>query len=319
MILNGLATLASRAGDHAGAVELLRDALALARAAPEPDRVLIAQLEAGQARDLLRSGGDPEQAIEELRGAASTLASELGLHPDRVSADNELAVQLLEHGQPAEARDLLIDVIDMRERLGLGEHVWTAHAWTNLGMAHKKLGGAAEAEAAYRTALDLHERTTGRTTLAAAGCMHNLSRTLFQQGRLAEAAELAREALAVYRSLELTDDPLQIYMYELLGMVALLGGDAGAAAEPFEAAVTLGERILPAGDSRTARMRLYLGRALLDLGLPEEALAHLTESLQHLEPTSPSARDAATLAARACEQLGDEAGARRWRAHGAAQ
>jgi predicted negative regulator of RcsB-dependent stress response len=62
-------------------------------------------------------------------------------------------------------------------------------AWTNLGNAERQLGNTAEAERAYRKAIDVD-------AAAARDALNNLAWMLYEQKRLDEAEPLARKAVA---------------------------------------------------------------------------------------------------------------------------
>jgi hypothetical protein len=96
-------------------------------------------------------------------------------------------------------------------------------AWTNLGNAERQLGQTAEAESAYRKAIDVD-------AAAARDALNNLAWLLYEQKRLDEAEPLARKAVA-------EPGPDAYLMLDTLARVLAAKGSCGEALTTFRHAI----------------------------------------------------------------------------------
>ena len=96
-------------------------------------------------------------------------------------------------------------------------------AWTNLGNAERQLGDVAEAERAYRQAIDAD-------AAASRDAMNNLAWLLYEQKRLDEAEPLARKAVAA-------PGPDSYLMLDTLARVLAAKGSCGEALTTFRQAI----------------------------------------------------------------------------------
>jgi Tfp pilus assembly protein PilF len=192
------------------------------------------------------------------------------------SADHELVVDFLPsqdaarfHARDLEEQDIVSLFMNNRavETLVQGKvndaYWWTraaiaarptnAAAYNTLGVIYQRHGNLALAERAYRAAL-VHEPEN-------VVVMQNLAPLLAQMGRKAEAQEMAQRAAKI--------QPTPPFHYFDEGMVALKGGNYGAARDLFEREVKrapdydefhfwLAVTLLRLGDAQEAREQLAL-------------------------------------------------------------
>ncbi|HEY1793169.1 MAG TPA: tetratricopeptide repeat protein [Opitutaceae bacterium] len=267
-ICAGAATLADRIGGSANtaltcisALALLVLGLATSRqvAKYESDETLwrttIAQNQGtwmaheNLGNDLMQDG-DGDGAIQEFRSA-------IGLRPDDVDLENDLAIALMRAGKTEEA------AAEFRRVLAAQPGDTEAH--NNLGNLYAQLGNIDAAIAEYRQA--------ERADTGDIGPHYNLANLLMQAGRVDEAVSEYRAALRVN-----PHDPDSHYN---LGLALARKGDDAAAVEQFRGAVD--------ADPSYEGAHLNLGAILLKRSKPEEAIAEFEKAVG-LKPDDDDAR-----------------------------
>jgi LPS sulfotransferase NodH/glycosyltransferase involved in cell wall biosynthesis len=163
---------------------------------------------------LLLEEGDAPAAAEAFRRARA-----LG---DRGQASFYLATALLELGGAVESISLLSEAVRLNPR---DEYVAydRADAWQSLGHAYEELGREAEAETAYRTALDLMPESPSAAV--------NLAGLLIDRGRLDEAERLVERLLVRHRG--------SSEVWSALGVLHLRRGDLLSARRALEIALEI--------------------------------------------------------------------------------
>jgi tetratricopeptide (TPR) repeat protein len=137
------------------------------------------------------------------------------IHPQTEPEALRAAVALEDEGKYAEAAE--------RYRALTARDPKSILAWTNLGNAERQLGHTAEAEQAYRKAIDVDAS-------AARDALNNLAWMLYQQKRLDEAEPLARKAVA-------EPGPDAYLMLDTLARVLAAKGSCGEALTTFRHAI----------------------------------------------------------------------------------
>ncbi|MBL3593891.1 MAG: tetratricopeptide repeat protein [Synergistaceae bacterium] len=268
-----LARLQEERGNEEERLEAWRRVVSLAPEEPDGWKALGAILMGLKRHD---------EAIEAFR-------RQVALSPDDGEGWRDLGLALLESGKAEEASQALYRASALRP----GD----SRIWEGLGRAWSALGRLHDAEGAYRRALEIDP--------SRASWHHALGVALLGQNRHAEAAAALGEAvrrdpqspayrLALARALAGSgqEEPARELLGELLAsapspeawlLLARLEEARGAfeeAVKAFETATRL--------DSRAMAPLLGLGRCLLALGDPAQALVPLLEALR-LAPAEPEA------------------------------
>ncbi len=211
------------------------------------------------------SSGDENLAFEEEREDANALPA---------TEDVLAAEALLADGRPREARIALSEIVaaspdDLR-------------AWLDLGLAYEMLDDAAQAETAYRQAIE-HGAGQGAQS---AEILNNLGALLRDTERLEEGIALLRQAVALRPALASAHLNLALALEDS-------GDDVGAMAS-YRRVIALAER--------EPTSRINLGLILLRQGQRDTALIELRRAL-------PLAEEPADLAAlgSGLRQAGDPA------------
>jgi len=266
-LLSRCAEAAYSAGDAARAAELVRQALALAGQARQPQRVGL--LHEQMAR-YLRLLGDPA-ALGEQQEAVRLVAPEPSAERARVLGS--LAQMLVLVDRFPEARGLAEEAVAIAGQTGACAE--EAIARTALGSALVNLGevdvGLAELETAARLATQADDVTV------ALRAIHNRSDVLLATGRLDEAAAVALGGLAEARRLGLT----HFYGPFLAGNAT----DALFASGCWDQAEQVSRQGLEVAASDATLIPLLPVRAALEMGLGDlDAAGARLQTLRRLLP-----------------------------------
>ncbi|HUR84811.1 MAG TPA: AAA family ATPase [Solirubrobacteraceae bacterium] len=281
----------------------MEDASSLDRTPPDPgaDRVRARLLCARAAAYML------DRRLEEstsFAAEARRLASDVGDEATGRNAATTLGTCLMFEGDIASGRTLLEESIAASHAAHLEAEA--ARAYRMLGSAASVLGEYELAEEALRAGVDYAERAelwNHRHYMAA-----HLAHVLWATGRWADAAALARQALADGRG-GVTTRNVALYV---LGYVALSTGDLSGARTSLDEALEIGRQM---GELQRMSPALWgLAEVALLAGDPGLAMRHAEEALA----ASAAVGDAAYLipfvvtATRAHLAAGDTHAARRW-------
>src|SRR6185312_11581335 len=227
-----------------------------------------AQKELEPARRLLHTAGDTE-------GEANSLVYMQGVYFNLgdIGKAREYAQQALE--------------VSRNDRRQVAE----GGALYNLARIDKLTGDLEKALKSFEEALVVYSRNGGRNpqvgaSLQALGSVH------FDLGDLDEALEYYRQALVF--SLKLKDPKLQARLLNHIGFVLYSRGDRQEALGKYGEALALSTSVKDS-DSVTALVQFNLGVAKIDLGQPQEGLAHLQTALKLRQVKGTLGEQAQTL------------------------
>lgn len=153
-----------------------------------------------------------------------------------------------------------------------------------LGVIAHELGLYPLAEQEHRRALHLRQGLPAATPLAVASSIANVAQALLRQGQFAQALELQRQALGLYRSQsEQESRGQQATVLTNIGLTHDLLGDPGKALAAMQEALPIRLSISGADHPETARLLLNLGALEVAAGSVEQGFAHQREALATLE------------------------------------
>jgi tetratricopeptide (TPR) repeat protein len=136
------------------------------------------------------------QAIEYFHKAAN-LYKTFGDEVDLASSLNNLALLYQSQGQYEKAEPLLVQVLEMRERLLEEEHPDVAQSLNNLAGLYRYQGCYEQAELLLKRALSIQEKVLGSEHLDIATSLNNLAGLYDSQGLYAQAEPLLERALVI--------------------------------------------------------------------------------------------------------------------------
>jgi serine/threonine-protein kinase len=232
-------------GNYAEAETALQRALAIRRQVFGPVHPLVgeSQLALAAVYEATYRVADAEPLAQ---AALAIFRSKLGeSHRLVTEAMNTLAVLHLDRRDYAQAVSLFREVFD-RFRDGLGaEHPDTLTVEDNLAISLFYAGRADEAEALQRDLVGKLRPDNGQGVDVKN--LHNLARTLEQEGRVPEALELVRRALDVQRGLTGERSRGTALALREVALAEHRLGDAKSAETHYRAALALAEELAPAG------------------------------------------------------------------------
>lgn len=228
-----LATLHSRLGDQAKAIEGYAECLSLARSVAWTDGEVAALGSLGNA--YFRQGL-PEQAYTHFVEVL-THARRAGQPATQAAVLSNLGIVSLESGRLAEAAEQYAEALELSRKVASPN--LEANAIANLGEAHHLLGRFDLAEEELAEALEHHRRIGDRDSEGFSLC--RLAALHRDRGAYAAAAELASQALALagvggHRR-------YQIEAYNTLASIDCRRGQAAAAVERARSSVTAAREI----------------------------------------------------------------------------
>jgi serine/threonine protein kinase/tetratricopeptide (TPR) repeat protein len=238
-------------------------------------------------------------------------------HPHTLATQNNLSDTLSSLGRNDEAAVILADVLETKRRVLGPDHPSLIIALNNLASTYKELGRTGEAESFMTEALEIADRTLGPRDMRTLILTNNLAGLMLKTDRPGEARVLLAPAVPICGEVLGAEHPL------VLAMLSYLTGIDLGLGEPARAAVTAADLVAradrglrPDHPDRAKHRRLW-GETLLEAGDAAGAEVVLLEAYEMHErgmvrgPADPA--KAAALLARACEALGREDDARRWR------
>ncbi|MFO0580027.1 MAG: tetratricopeptide repeat protein [Polyangia bacterium] len=228
----------------------------------------------------------------EQRRLASTLATYLDALFPHVRYENWSQCRRL---QPHILQLLVHD-----ERLGLFERT-AARAFEQAGYFLGEQGQHAAAEALFRRALLICEKTLGAEHPSYAASLNSLARFLRGLGRLDEAEQLCRQAMTIWERALGPEDPKVAFALNNVGMILHARRKLDEAEPLLRRALQLRERCYPADHLSISYSLHNLGQLLVERGERAEAERLLRRAVaireQQMAPGNPEV-------ARALQSLG---------------
>lgn len=271
-------------GNYKAALPLLERAVAIRIKVFGPNHPLT-----GFARIGLASVYDDLNRFDEAenlaRAALSTFRAKLPPEHPRISeALNMLALVAMQRRDFAGAVPLQQEVV-ARYRKTLGEfHPDTLAAKGNLAFALSRTGHYADAEALQREVI----AHTGADNGQSVATIENLANTLMMQGKLAEAVEVERRAVAIVKQREGEESGnANVALEVLAGAEQRAGADADAERD-FRSALAVGERLHASQNIDMYQWRLPLADFLVGKQRCVEASPLLDAVIEELESRQPS-------------------------------
>jgi serine/threonine protein kinase len=198
--MNDLANCYADLGQHAEALKMREETLALRKAKLGPDHPDTLR----SMNTLANSYADLRRQAEALKLREETLAlrkAKLGPdHPDTLWSMNNLANSYFDLGRRAEALKLREETLALRKAKLGPEHADTLASMNNVGVSYAALGRHAEAVQLYEEALALQKAKLGPDHSETLKSMHNLAESYFGLGRQIEALKLREETLALRKA-----------------------------------------------------------------------------------------------------------------------
>ena len=255
-----------RLGRYAEAEPLLREALAIRRAALGNEHRDVAE-SLDDLASLLRRRGDYATALGLARESLEMRRRLFGPeHAAVAEALMSVALVLDRKGDGAAAEPLYREALEMRRRvLGPGDPL-VAESLNDLADAVQRRGRYDEAEALLRESLGLWRRTAGEEHPDTAQCLNDLGFVLYQKGEYAEAETLFRQATDMRRRLLGAQHPDVAQGLNNLGRAVRLRGDPRAAEALYREALAIRREALGPEHADVATTLNDIGTALSDLG-----------------------------------------------------
>lgn len=227
----------------------------------------------------LFKASDPRQAHGEVPDARELLRRGTGRVDQELRDQPLLRARLLdtlggihtELGLYDEARPLLAEALEIRERLAGKEHLDVADTLVRLGaVAH--LSGKGDALPFFRRALAIREARLGAEDPEVASVLNSLGTALAKQGRFDEAETALRRTLALQQRLWGDRDPRVAKTLHNLGGIAYYRDRIDEAEWLLKRALAIREAVLPGDDLELAGSREALALLLHKRGRPAEAV-----------------------------------------------
>lgn len=270
------ALLAQRRFDAAAVQEsAVARVCAVAEPASDPSRVYVMHL----LGTIHQGAGRPGAALRWWTPTLAALRSDPEPDPSSIAwVGNDVADQLRRLGRAAQAESL--QVVMVREaRHELAGTAMFAVLLNNLGAMYWDQDRLAEAEAAYREALDVSRADSTATDARRARAHLNLGVVQHDQHRLERATANLDRALETARRAFAADDPELVYFLLERGRVAASNADVDGAVRRWEEGLRILEGQERARPLYEAHLLLAMGRALADRGELDVALGSFRRAL----------------------------------------
>jgi len=233
--LQDIALARSSLGHQAEALHALADVLVL-------QERLNTELRSRQGRAaLLKKEGSPDLALLGSIGRSWQLRAEVFLNDNTVHGDRSR----LREAVAASAQAMVILKTLKHDGEGLRQ---LSDALNTHGNALSEVGRDAEAEGAYRQALDLSRELHGENNPLTAANLHNVGAALARQGQHNKALELLNQALSILRQ-TLGDNPDVSAALASIASILWKQGEKEKALSKMQEALHIAEKSLPAGHS----------------------------------------------------------------------
>jgi len=258
---NNLASTLETAGRFDEAEPLYLRSMEIREALLDPDHPHVTQIK-NNLGTLYNRTGRLEEAVPLLAEVVAAHRRR-GLEPADLGAGlNNYGSALHRSGRPAEAIDALRESEAIFVELYGADAVILAFPRQILGDALAALGRTEEAEAVYRSALDVRERGLPEDHPNVAFTRNKLGTFLLDEGRLAEAEALLEQARQVFLAALPEGHPDRVDSSIQLGRLRAAHGRADEAADFLRRAIEEGTAARGEGDAGAQRARALLA----DLG-----------------------------------------------------
>lgn len=189
---------------------------------------------------------------------------------------------LLASGKYEDSRPVLTESLDLLRPLRGTDDDYASVEYA-LGRAYANSGGEKAAEQLFRDATERYRRSNSTQRLHAGYPLTNLAVLLAHQGRYAESAQAASEALALQRQYLSSDHP-DVLTPEATYAMTLMNLHRPAEAEPLlRDLLVRSQRVRGPDHPDTLVLQTQLGEVLTDLGRYEEAVGILRATAESLD------------------------------------
>lgn len=314
--LQGFGELLDDEGKYREADLRLRQALELQRKLYGPSNAQAAYTLKELAR-VMDDEGDLNGAIPVMRTALAMERAVWGSapYPDVAQALNDLALLLEEHGNYAEAENLLTESIAMKHRLLGPRNPEIAAGLDNLAAVMDDKGDWVKAEATYREALAMQRQTLGAMHPDVAVTLNNLAFVQSERGNLRGALATEAESLKIYRTLFPGDNPDVATIMNRIGFWLIETHRYAAAQTELETALAMRRRLFGPNNPDVATSLVHMAILQVALHKYAAALASSREAVKilsaALSPDHWKTAVAESAEGAALAGLGDYAGSER--------
>ncbi|WP_206686212.1 FxSxx-COOH system tetratricopeptide repeat protein [Kribbella qitaiheensis] len=195
-----------------------------------------------------------------------------GDHPEVARGFVHLAVALNELGEPAQARSLHEQALEMRMRWYAGkDHADTAHSLDNLGNVLHILGDYKSARQRHEDGLHMRQRLYLADHPNIAYSLSNLAGDLHKLDDVPRARELNEQALAMRQRLDPGDHPDVAHSFANLAADLRAMGELVEAKRLAEQALAMHNRLYPGDHPNTVRSLQSLAQTYTALGHEADA------------------------------------------------
>ena len=239
--------------------------------------------------------GLPEQARELLEETLRIQRREGSGELELAETLYKLSAAHRDLGEYGEGRQLLEEVVALREKQLGGEHPEVGRTLIDLGIAHMNLGDHERAREIYERSLGILEKGSAADPTQVARGLTNLGLLLIHRQEFPEAEEHLERALSLQRGAVGEDHPNLSYSLHNLSLAAVLQGEADRARDLLEQAIEIDERVF-GSDHPNITFGLYnLATLHRDQGECPSAEALYRRTLlileSHLGPSHPKVMD----------------------------
>ncbi|GAA5266674.1 hypothetical protein ACOSOMT5_P3104 [Acidiphilium sp. MT5] len=278
-------------GDYEAAAAQFNTALALLRAAPEPDGLAIAGVLRFLGQISMETGALEEsraQFTESLQWRRDILGDH---HPDVAASLNNLGILAKEIGDFEAARAYHNQALAIRRAILDPHDRFIGLSLTNRGSVARAMGDYGSAMEDHRAAIAIWQRGLGADHPFIAAGRTNLGNVLAEIGDFREAAECHRESLRIRRLTYPPKHPNIANSLHNLGNALIGLADYDAAFECHSEAVAIWREALGSSNADIAAALESLGQIEAARGHHAAAQTYLTDSLlireQRLGPHHP--------------------------------
>ena len=285
-LLSRLARFHGNLGHLSQARDLAEEALALRRETPGtlPTDLAYTLVTLGTVRQAEGRWAEAEALFRESLALREEVHDPV--HPEVAESVQNLAVVLLEAGDPARTQELeglVRRSVDLRRELFGEDHLDTAQSLNALAtflLGRAEGDDLMEAEQIYRRIAQIRESQLGSGHPTVGTVKNNLANLLDDLDREDEAIPLFEEAISTWRGSLGAEHPRVASGLYGLAEARWDHGDLEGAERDLRASLAIDEASLPPGHPFLAGSWLRLGELLLERGRPAEARVHLHRAAQ---------------------------------------